>query len=942
MEHYLAFISYRHARADQHVSSLLRRYLENFHLPPSCGIPARRRVFRDTDELPTSTDLGADIENALENSEYLIAVCSEEYVQSKWCLREIDLFIEKGRKSRILPVLISGNKDTSVPEQIQDLPIVLDLRNASNHEVRDKIPDLFQFISGTEASRIAAGERRHRILALGGIFAGIAAILLGVILYAVGTAERIRANNQAIIDATENAALEEEQAVADIENYFLKRAGFLARRAWTAIGQGNDREAVSLASSAFSDSVDYLADHMIYLPDSVEAVDALRMALVMPEHQSSTYTSWEDAETDFRIRHYFLRTSKAGLDFAPNREEMVLLGPPSDPSFYVFRPFDEEHYYGEFDTEFNKAYRNAVKAGYRDVIFQKDEIRALYGGGKQLVLRSGAKDTGCFLRGKPFLAQEIWGSPGEMDYVVAWDGYETALFHRGTKEAVAVLPVDGEPGCVAFNQNWQQLALIDSKGALSLFLTEDGSQYAKMEGTWMYVDYGNENYRFCAVTSEGEARKIQALTLETELVFQCPLPVKYMTYCARRNVWLALCDHYTILLDGSSGEYISSTFCWEKGDVCLWEDYDDIEFSHSGDGYYVISENMVSLYRIAQQGGYGSHLLLANESVTGSCHTAFFAPDAESVYLQYDNGDLAHWNIYQDFTFDWVYDGDRWMAPEFYPTYYYSSDGTAFWAAASSGKGIRKVDAEYGYLLYSNVWSEPCDAALIRESGFGSYALSLGKNYDQEMVCFDAEDGTVLWSRESVGNAIFSLTGTEILCLQAQPGSEGDGPSLVFRELDIEDGSIVREQVLCTLDPDEQGIIEMDEETETAVVDNRWFVDLYELTVERQESEPEPEAPLMFAGEEIRFVVSDGRNQMVNAVDGHRILDAGKQKMLLAPDGESVLIYGEDFTPLIVLASGQEELLDEAYWRYDSEEEIDWEEEKQFLEEWKKEWDDEE
>ena len=95
MEHYLAFISYRHARADQHVSSLLRRYLENFHLPPSCGIPARRRVFRDTDELPTSTDLGADIENALENSEYLIAVCSEEYVQSKWCLREIDLFIEK-------------------------------------------------------------------------------------------------------------------------------------------------------------------------------------------------------------------------------------------------------------------------------------------------------------------------------------------------------------------------------------------------------------------------------------------------------------------------------------------------------------------------------------------------------------------------------------------------------------------------------------------------------------------------------------------------------------------------------------------------------------------------------------------------------------------------------------------------------------------------------
>ena len=108
MEQYLAFISYRHVKTDMQVSAFLRRYLENWHLPSSCTLPKKRRVFRDTDELPTSTDLGNDIEQALQNSDYLITICSEEYVTSKWCLREIERYIEMGKKDRILPVLISG------------------------------------------------------------------------------------------------------------------------------------------------------------------------------------------------------------------------------------------------------------------------------------------------------------------------------------------------------------------------------------------------------------------------------------------------------------------------------------------------------------------------------------------------------------------------------------------------------------------------------------------------------------------------------------------------------------------------------------------------------------------------------------------------------------------------------------------------------------------
>ena len=48
---------------------------------------------------------------------WLIALCSEEYLESRWCMREIDVFIESGRKDRILPVLISGKPETAIPPQ---------------------------------------------------------------------------------------------------------------------------------------------------------------------------------------------------------------------------------------------------------------------------------------------------------------------------------------------------------------------------------------------------------------------------------------------------------------------------------------------------------------------------------------------------------------------------------------------------------------------------------------------------------------------------------------------------------------------------------------------------------------------------------------------------------------------------------------------------------
>jgi len=120
---YEAFISYRHIDPDYSAAKNLHKMLERFRIPASVRRTFGRRkidkIFRDQEELPTSSDLGQDIENALRDSRWLIVVCSPRMPLSKWCMREIDLFIEMGRRDRILTLLIEGEPGESFPEQLR-------------------------------------------------------------------------------------------------------------------------------------------------------------------------------------------------------------------------------------------------------------------------------------------------------------------------------------------------------------------------------------------------------------------------------------------------------------------------------------------------------------------------------------------------------------------------------------------------------------------------------------------------------------------------------------------------------------------------------------------------------------------------------------------------------------------------------------------------------
>lgn len=120
---YDAFISYRHCEIDKYVATNLHRKLEKFKLPKSALalLPDKKkskieRVFRDEEELPLASELSNPIDKALENSDFLIVICTPRLKESRWCLKEIETFMKMHGRERILLVLAEGEPADSFPD----------------------------------------------------------------------------------------------------------------------------------------------------------------------------------------------------------------------------------------------------------------------------------------------------------------------------------------------------------------------------------------------------------------------------------------------------------------------------------------------------------------------------------------------------------------------------------------------------------------------------------------------------------------------------------------------------------------------------------------------------------------------------------------------------------------------------------------------------------
>lgn len=109
---YFAFISYQ--RQDEEWAEWLQHQLEHYHLPANIvadhpELPKDiRPLFRDKTELAGGV-LAKEIRSALENSRYLIVICSPNSAKSEWVDKEVQSFIDMGRTDKIIPFIIDGS-----------------------------------------------------------------------------------------------------------------------------------------------------------------------------------------------------------------------------------------------------------------------------------------------------------------------------------------------------------------------------------------------------------------------------------------------------------------------------------------------------------------------------------------------------------------------------------------------------------------------------------------------------------------------------------------------------------------------------------------------------------------------------------------------------------------------------------------------------------------
>jgi tetratricopeptide (TPR) repeat protein len=112
---YSAFISYSHK--DEKWASWLHKALETFKVPKylvgettAMGtIPQRMgKVFRDREELASSSSLGAELTQALEQSACQIVICSPSAANSHWTNEEILTYKRLGRENRIFCLIVDG------------------------------------------------------------------------------------------------------------------------------------------------------------------------------------------------------------------------------------------------------------------------------------------------------------------------------------------------------------------------------------------------------------------------------------------------------------------------------------------------------------------------------------------------------------------------------------------------------------------------------------------------------------------------------------------------------------------------------------------------------------------------------------------------------------------------------------------------------------------
>lgn len=266
---YDAFISYRHSEFDSFVVENLHKKLESFKLPKSVlhkvknGKTRINRVFRDVDELPLADNLSEPINDALRNSDYLITVCTPRYPESRWCMKEIEVFLQTHTRDHILVVLAEDEPVNSFPEiltleEVETVdekgekviirkelePLAADTRGENRKEVLKAMDTavikLAAAMFGLNYDDLRQRQREQKMRRMAMAFGSIGAAVLGFAIFATATLIKISKQNEMI-----------NEQYAQLQDSF---AGTMANVSKQLLQEGRRKDAVYAVRSVLPES----------------------------------------------------------------------------------------------------------------------------------------------------------------------------------------------------------------------------------------------------------------------------------------------------------------------------------------------------------------------------------------------------------------------------------------------------------------------------------------------------------------------------------------------------------------------------------------------------------------------------------------------------------------------------------------------------------------
>lgn len=316
--HYNAFISYKHAELDNKIAGTIERDLERYHIPfkvqKKTGYKKIERIFRDTDELPITSDLSGTIEEALRNADYLIVLCSTNTCKSMWVEREIKLFLQTHSQDKILTVIADGEPADVIPKILQNKevkrindhgveetfiepvePLCCDYRLSKREAKRVELPRLVATLIGCSYNELMDRQRQYKMRRLTAIMSIILAIAVGFGAYMVYS-------NKKINESYQEALINQSKYLSNESAKYLDNEQRIA--------------AVQLALAALPN--EKTPDRPV-VPEAIQAVTSASLAYV-PESGSNITSVWNYTMPD-RIDDYYIAAggaTLAAIDFSKN------------------------------------------------------------------------------------------------------------------------------------------------------------------------------------------------------------------------------------------------------------------------------------------------------------------------------------------------------------------------------------------------------------------------------------------------------------------------------------------------------------------------------------------------------------------------------------------------------------------------------------------------